>query len=315
MQPAERVQAQGAGEFDHGQAVFWRPTPTRFRLLSVGVVDLLIDAHAHAAGEYSTAESIGITAKELGIEKVVLCTAPKNNLQIGRPPNIPGFKTPDSVFLLNRMLRLGYRFMSDNGDGNQYVSKLRESLPDMVVPFLWVDPLDRQHLADLEQNLRNYQAKGIKLHQAWDPFAIDGPEFSHVVDVAKCYGLPVFIHLYSSRETWKLRRFVAHNPGVTFIIAHMLGASLFKEDRRGLDNVYFDTSGSERIRGSDIAEAVRLFGSEHVIFGSDTPYGQIRDQIAKIERLRLPDEAKEQIFRRNMQNILSACSGICGAYR
>lgn len=276
---------------------------------------MLIDAHAHAAGEYSTAESIRMTAKELGIEKIVLCTAPKNNIQIGQPPNIPGFKTPDSVFLLNRMLRFGYRFMSDSGDGNQYVSRLRESLPDTVVQFLWVDPLNRQHLDCLEQNLRSYQAKGIKLHQAWDPFSIDGPEFGQVVDVARSYGLPVFIHLYSRSESWKLRRFVAQNPGVTFIIAHMLGANVFKEDRRGLDNVYFDTSGSERIRGSDIAEAIQLFGYEHVIFGSDTPYGRIRDQIAKIEGLHLPDEVKEHIFRRNMENLLSACSGICGAYR
>jgi uncharacterized protein len=51
--------------------------------------------------------------------------------------------------------------------------------------------------------------------------------------------------------------------------------------------VYFDTSGSERVRGRDIQEAIELFGYEHVIFGTHTPYARMGDQISKIERLNL----------------------------
>jgi len=66
---------------------------------------MIIDAHAHAAREYSTAESILAAAKKYEIEKIVLYTSPKNNQDLKDPPNIPFMKTSGSIFLLNRMLR------------------------------------------------------------------------------------------------------------------------------------------------------------------------------------------------------------------
>jgi predicted TIM-barrel fold metal-dependent hydrolase len=85
----------------------------------------------------------------------------------------------------------------------------------------------------------------------------------------------------------------------------MLGLDIFKEKRGELGNVYFDTSGSERVRGRDILEAIEMFGADHVIFGSDTPYARLEDQIAKIEGLGLPEKVKEHIFRLNIVHVLS----------
>jgi predicted TIM-barrel fold metal-dependent hydrolase len=85
----------------------------------------------------------------------------------------------------------------------------------------------------------------------------------------------------------------------------MLGLDIFKEERKHLSNVYFDTSGSERVREKDIQEAVELFGYDHVIFGTDTPYAGIEDQIRKIEHLNLSDNEMEHIFKMNIMNALS----------
>jgi predicted TIM-barrel fold metal-dependent hydrolase len=267
---------------------------------------MIIDAHAHAAGEYSTVESIQAMAKKYDLEKIVLCTSPKNNLDLKEPPNVPFMKTPGSIYLLNRMLRFTYQsFFKDNGDGNRYVFELRNKLPETVIQFLWANPLDPQHMDNLETSIRKFQVKGIKLHQAWNPFAIDGREFNQLVEVCRAHKLPVFIHLYSKKETWKLLRFVGHHRDVSFIIAHMLGLDVFEEQHKNLPNIYFDTSGSERVRGRDILEAINLFGCEHVVFGSDTPYARIGDQIEKIERLKLTEETKEHIFRSNIKCLLS----------
>ncbi|MGA2489818.1 MAG: amidohydrolase family protein [Anaerolineales bacterium] len=267
---------------------------------------MLIDAHAHAAREYSTAESIKVMVKRYEIAKIVLCPSPKNIQDLKEPPNFPFMKTPGSIYLLNRMLRFSYNvFFKDKGDGNKYVFELRNKLPGTVIQFLWVNPVDPQHMSNLENNIREYQVKGIKLHQAWNPFAIDGREFNLLVEAARKHNLPIFIHLYSEKETRKLLQFVSNNQDVIFIIAHMLGLGIFKERARHLPNVYFDTSGSERVRGKDILEAIHLFGHEHVIFGSDTPYARIGDQIEKIERLNLSQDVKEQIFSLNIKRILS----------
>lgn len=267
---------------------------------------MIIDAHAHAAREYSTAESIKDMAEKYAIEKIVLCTSPKNNPDLKDPPNIPFMKTPSSIYLLNRMLRLSYTsFFKDYGDGNQYVFELRNKVPEIVLQFLWVDPLDPTHMGSLEKNIQNYQIKGIKLHQAWNPFTIDGSEFDRLVEVARAHRLPVFIHLYSKKETWKLLHYAGKNRDAIFIVAHMLGLGIFKERHDDLTNVYFDTSGSERVRGEDILEAIHLFGPDHVVFGSDTPYARIGDQIEKIERLNLPEDVKDHIFRLNISGILA----------
>jgi predicted TIM-barrel fold metal-dependent hydrolase len=266
---------------------------------------MIIDAHAHAAGVYSTVESIISMSKKYEIDKIVLCTSPKNNINLKAPPNFPLMKSPNSIFLLNRMLRMGYKSFKDHGDGNQYVLGLRNKVPDIVILFWWVNPLDPQHWSHLENNLRDFQARGIKLHQAWDPFTIDGREFHQLAEVAKGNRLPIFIHLYSKGEAQKLAQFVRDNLDVTLIVAHLLGLDIFKEKCKGCPNIYFDTSGSERVRGRDIQEAIKFFGYEHVIFGTDTPYAEMSDQISKIDQLNLSANEKEHIFRLNIRNVLS----------
>lgn len=267
---------------------------------------MIIDVHAHAAREYSTVESIKDITRKYEIEKIVLCTSPKNNLDLKDPPNIPFMTTPGSIYLLNRMLRFSYNsFFKDNGDGNKYVFELRNKLPETVIQFLWVNPLDPGQMGNLEKSIGEYRVKGIKLHQAWNSFSIDDHEFNRLVDVARAHKLPVFIHLYSRKETWKLLKYVGSHRDVIFIIAHMLGLDIFKERAKDLPNVYFDTSGSERVRGQDILEAIHLFGPDHVVFGSDTPYARIGDQIEKIERIKLSENVKEQIFSLNIRRILS----------
>ncbi|HMD90934.1 MAG TPA: amidohydrolase family protein [Anaerolineaceae bacterium] len=270
---------------------------------------MIIDAHAHVAREYSTPESIIEISKRFDIDKIVLCTSPKNNLDLNDPPNIPFIKSPMGIYLLNRLLRFAYNsFIKDNGDGNKHVLEISKSIPEIVVPFFWLNPLDTLQMSNLENNIRDYQIRGIKLHQAWNPFRIDGCEFNRLVEIARAKKLPIFIHLYSKRETRKLLQFIGNNQDVTFIIAHMLGLEIFKEERHILSNVYFDTSGSERVRGKDILEAINLFGHEHVIFGSDTPYARIGDQIIKVEQMNINDSVKEHIFRLNIEHVLSAIS-------
>ncbi len=132
---------------------------------------MIIDIHAHAAGDYSTAASIRNMAAKYDIEKVILCTSPKNIQNLQKPPSMPFKQKSDSIFMMNRMNRLAYKhFLKDNGDGNQYVSELRNQLPELVVQFLWVNPLDTGYMDNLENSIRTYQPKGIKLHQTWNPF-------------------------------------------------------------------------------------------------------------------------------------------------
>jgi predicted TIM-barrel fold metal-dependent hydrolase len=98
------------------------------------------------------------------------------------------------------MLRFAYtHFMKDNGDGNKYVFELKNKVPDKIIQFLWVNPLNKGHMTNIERSICEYQPKGIKLHQAWNSFEIGKAEFNALVDIARSYKLPIFIHIYSKQ--------------------------------------------------------------------------------------------------------------------
>lgn len=266
----------------------------------------MIDIHAHAAGDYGSVASIKNMAEKYGLKKIVLCTSPKNNHDLPEPPTMHFKQKSDSIFLMNRMNRIAYNhFFKDNGDGNQFVYKLKEEIPDIIVQFLWINPLDTTSMNQLEKAIKTYQPKGIKLHQAWNPFKIDGREFKDLVDIATSYQLPVFIHLYSKKEVVKMCRFISQNQNAVFIIGHLAGADIFAESGTNLRNTYFDTSSSGRIHGSDIQRAIDAFGYEHIVFGTDTPYAGIDAQIDRIERLNLTNHIKDHIYGLNAKEILS----------
>lgn len=267
---------------------------------------MMIDIHAHAAGKYGSVDSIKNMAATYHLDKIVLCTSPKNNQNLQEPPSMPFKQKPDSIYMMNRMNRMAYKhFFKDNGDGNQYVYELKNLLPELVFQFLWVNPLDSAYMNQLENTIHKYQPKGIKLHQSWNPFKIDGTEFKNLVDIASSKQLPVFIHLYSKKEVVKLLHFIKENQNAIFIIGHLTGTDLFSESGVNLKNIYFDTSSSNRIQGSDITQAIDAFGYEHILFGTDTPYAGIEEQIKRIELLKLSDRIKEHIFSLNAKRILS----------
>jgi predicted TIM-barrel fold metal-dependent hydrolase len=267
---------------------------------------MLIDIHAHAAGDYSEVDSIQSMASKYDLEKIVLCTSPKNIQNLKEPPTMPFKQKTDSIYMMNRMNRMAYNhFFKENGDGNQFVFGLKNQLPELIIPFLWVNPLDAGHTDNLENSILKYQPKGIKLHQAWNPFKIDGVEFKNLVDIASSNKLPIYIHLYSKKEVKKLLCFIKENQNAVFIIAHLTGADLFSESGVNLKNIYFDTSSSKRIQGGDIKRAIDAFGYEHIVFGSDTPFTNIGEQINRVEQLNLPDNVKEHIYSINARNILA----------
>lgn len=265
---------------------------------------MLIDAHAHADGSYGTVESILGLSAQYGIERIVLCPTPHNIHDQGAPPKLPIPETPNSVYLLNRLNRFAYRhFLHGTGDSNEFVHELALALPDLVIPFIWVDPLDPR-LDDLDAMIVKFGARGIKLHQAWNPFHVDSRQFRRVVDVARSRGLPIFLHLYSASEVRSLIRFVSTQPHGDIIVAHLIGYELFAKSGVDLSHLYFDTSSSNRISGQDILRAVEAFGHERVLFGTDNPYAEIGPQIARIDSLGLSTPARENIMRHNAARLL-----------
>jgi uncharacterized protein len=95
-------------------------------------------------------------------------------------------------------------------------------------------------------------------------------------------------------------RFADMAPGVKLIIPHLglLGGdpydflNAFKNNK----NIYFDTALGDR---SAILEFVRTIGPDRILFGSDVPFGSMKNELSKILSLQIPDEEKEMLFYKN----------------
>jgi hypothetical protein len=81
------------------------------------------------------------------------------DLDLKAPPNLLFMKSLGSTYLLNRTLRLAYKLFRDYGDGSKYVLELKNKIPEVVIQFLWVNPLDPHYMSCLETNIEAYQVR------------------------------------------------------------------------------------------------------------------------------------------------------------
>jgi predicted TIM-barrel fold metal-dependent hydrolase len=267
---------------------------------------MIIDGHVHAAGRFADAERMVKVLDESGVDKIVLCPSLKNNTQLKTPERIgvPVFGDADKYLLLNRLVRLSYRFLlREKGDGNAFVQSLVQRHPRRIIPFYWLDPREAGSLRQLEGALGRWPIKGIKLHQACNPFRNDSPEMRRVAGFAGERRLPIFIHPYSKGEIRRLTGLAGSYPKTHFIVAHLLGLEMLAGHAGELTNIHYDISGGDVISPERLNYALKTFGAERLIFGSDEPFGSLEKSLARIRGLNIPEAQKELILGENLRAV------------
>ena len=168
-----------------------------------------------------------------------------------------------------------------------------------VIPyfFIWndfaVDQLTSQH-------------KGIKWHRHSDEpvYHYDSPGCRQAVDEIRSRNMPVVLE----EEFDNTVRFIEQiAKGVRVIIPHMgmLNGGYGVIKRHGLwerRDVYADTALASV---SEITDYINEYGVDRIIFGSDFPFGDPRQELLKIMHLQIPEEQKEIICGLNIQRLLA----------
>jgi predicted TIM-barrel fold metal-dependent hydrolase len=268
---------------------------------------MIIDGHVHAAGEFANAETIVHVLDRLGVDKLVLCPSLKNNTQLKTPEriSIPGTSGADKYFLLNRLCRLSYRLLlKTQGDGNALVHSLVQQCPQRIVQFYWLDPQEPGSIQQLEGRLTNWAVKGIKLHQACNPFRNDSLEMHQVARFAGETHLPVFIHPYSKQEVRRLIGLVNSYPQTNFIFAHLIGLEIIAGYADSLPNVSYDISGGDVVSLERLAYALKTFGADRLVLGSDEPFGSLEHSLERVQRLDISKAEKKRILGENLWEVI-----------
>jgi len=159
-----------------------------------------------------------------------------------------------------------------------------------------------------EEALTKLGFKGIKLHPWVSAFPLSHPIVYTVFDVAAKHRAPVLSHSSRSEFCTPLlfAEIAQRYPEVPLIMGHMGKQHLHFDvlpTMRLAENIYLETSGSKiQIL---LERAVKEFGAERALFGTDGPGDLLPAYVARIEDLSVSEMEKEWIFGKSAARIFN----------
>jgi predicted TIM-barrel fold metal-dependent hydrolase len=272
---------------------------------------MIIDAHAHACGEFADPKKLTGILDKLGVGKVALCPGLKGHTSAPTPPNIPISAIKQHPLCQRCFINPGIRFnynclLREKQDGNEFVYSLAKECPDRIIQIYWLDPRKPDFMTKLKKDFEKWYFKGIKLHQVCTTFRSDGIEIN---DIARFCGekrLPLFIHLWSDGDALKLLNLAKKYSGTDFILLHLVGLEAVAERAKNINNIYYEISPFSYIKETRLKYAIDTLGADRIVLGSDTPWdkGSLENNIARIGRLNIDSTEKERILGGNIADIL-----------
>jgi hypothetical protein len=165
-------------------------------------------------------------------------------------------------------------------------------------------------LAELERCVANGPMVGVKL---WVARPASAAGLDPIVRRAAELKAVIFQHTWYKTDGSRypgestpddLVALARRHPTGKFICGHTGGTwELGIRAVRGQKNIWVDLAGSDPTNG--LTEmAVRELGAERVIYGSDAGGRSFASQLAKVYGARIPDAAKQRIFRDNLRELL-----------
>jgi predicted TIM-barrel fold metal-dependent hydrolase len=228
-----------------------------------------------------------------------------------------GFAIPgaDNDYLVGEMDRVGVgrilmshtRCMSANTEyGNRVVAETMEALPGRVLGYLSAWPSDRETVAAAADRWLAHGFVGIKIHNATG-FSYTIPDYEPLFERANERRLLVLLHTWAAdRDFSDARKLAARWPGANFILAH---AGCERVDEyikvaREFPNVFLDTTLSRSPFGL-IELMAGGAGAEKILWGSDSYFLSMSQQVGKVLGSRIPDDDKRKILRDNAARLLA----------
>jgi len=120
--------------------------------------------------------------------------------------------------------------------------------------------------------------------------------------------VPAFIHSGTppTSEPFQIINIARMYPEVPVILAHT-GLPDFWEEcvlaAKRFDNIFFETAGAQAIAMQSVVNTV---GPERLIFGSDSPFGGINNQLYQLENIRMsiPEQYHDLVLGGNAARII-----------
>ena len=153
---------------------------------------------------------------------------------------------------------------------------------------------------------------GIKLHPDFQKFNIDDKKAMTIYE-AVAGRLPVLIHMgddrYDYSRPYRLANVIKQIPQLEVFAAHFGGYRRWDEAVKclvNLDNIYFDTSSTLGFLGvEESKELIKSFDKDKLLFGTDFPMWDHKEEIERFLALGLSDNDNRKILSENFKRILN----------
>ncbi len=195
---------------------------------------------------------------------------------------------------------------------NDFISKTVKENPEKFTGFAAVHPQDPDVATTLEK-AKKAGLRGIKLHPDFQNFAIDDSSVYPIYQWAQKKGFPILVHTGDTRYTTsrpeKMAKVLKAFPALQVVCAHLGGWSQWEEAYKILspfENAWVDTSSSlYALSPQKAKKIIENYGSERVLFGTDYPMWNPKEELERFYALNLAGRQRDDILYQNAKRLLA----------
>ena len=189
---------------------------------------------------------------------------------------------------------------------NEYVIESVKRYPDRLFGFVTINPWSTTSEEELEKAFSTDEIHGLKLHPVKHAYALDDHSLlDPLFKICEKHNKPILIfggaNVYSSPNMFA--EMAMTFPKVNLIMAH--GGQMYETTSainvaKKYKNIYIETSSMFRIQN-----IVKKNLTNQIIFGSDTPTGDMELEMKKIESIVKDENELNNIYSLNLMNLLN----------
>jgi hypothetical protein len=192
----------------------------------------------------------------------------------------------------------------------------KEIKSERIHPLISFHPFnDPEEVEDVFGQASREGIYGVKLHPMYQRFLIDGKHMYGFYELMASFGFYVMFHTgfdiafpgNDQADVEKIRKIANWFKDLTIVCTHVGGWRQWDriECLRGCENVYTETSMAlPEMSDEDFLRHLSVFSEDRVLFGSDSPWTDQKEQLDRTLGLKISDERKEKLVFGNAARLL-----------
>lgn len=263
----------------------------------------IIDAHAHIYPEKIAARAVSAVGDFYGVEMFAEGH--------GTPEHLLSCQTeaPITHFLVHSVATTPHAVETINN----FIAAQCEVHPEFI-GFMTMHQDYENPEAEVERAI-NLGLRGVKIHPDTQKVPMDDPRLMRFYEIIEGR-LPIVIHCgdyrYDYSSPQRLLNVVEAFPNLRIDAAHFgcwskyeIGYDVLHEKLADNDNIFMDTSSSSFMLGARrMGELSRLWGTQHIMFGSDYPMWSPADEYHTLLQCGFTDAELEDILWHNAERFI-----------